>query len=137
MKQRSNEVITRLNVLCNVKEEKKFEARLKELEKILNDDAKTWLLQQLPEKSKWALDFDKGGSRYEIMTTNISEVFNFILKGNSVENTSSSSVRYQLTKLSCYLISRSLCTRSTHQVGRMSVVRYQEDAYSEWRLVMC
>jgi hypothetical protein len=137
MKQRSNEVITRLNALCNVKEEKKFEARLKELEKILNDDAKTWLLQQFPEKSKWALAFDKGGSRYEIMTTNISEVFNFILKGNSVENTSSSSVRYQLTKLSCYLISRSLCTRSTHQVGRMSVVRYQEDAYSEWRLVMC
>jgi hypothetical protein len=44
MKQRSNEVITRLNALCNVKEEKKFEARLKELEKILNDDANTWLL---------------------------------------------------------------------------------------------
>jgi hypothetical protein len=28
-----------------------------------------------------ALAFDKGGSRYEIMTTNILEVFNFILKG--------------------------------------------------------
>jgi hypothetical protein len=35
----------------------------------------------LPEKSKWALAFDDGGSRYGIMTTNISEVFNFILKG--------------------------------------------------------
>jgi hypothetical protein len=82
-KQRSMEVIARLKVLCKVKEEKKFEARLKELEKILNDDAKAWLLEQLPEKSKWALTFEEGGSRYGIMTTNISEVFNFILKGIS------------------------------------------------------
>jgi hypothetical protein len=29
-----------LKALCKVKEEKKFEARLKELERILNDDAK-------------------------------------------------------------------------------------------------
>jgi transposase-like protein len=34
-KQRSKEVIARLNALCKVKEEKKFEARLKKLEKIL------------------------------------------------------------------------------------------------------
>jgi hypothetical protein len=80
-KQQSKKVITRLNVLCKVKEEKKFEARLKELEKILNDDTNAWLLQQWPEKSKWALAFDKGTSRYGIMTTNISEVFNFVLKG--------------------------------------------------------
>jgi hypothetical protein len=39
-KQRSKEVIDRLKVLCKVKEEKKFEARLKKLEKILNNDAK-------------------------------------------------------------------------------------------------
>jgi hypothetical protein len=51
------------------------------LEKIINDDAKTWLFEQLPEKSKLTLAFDEGGSRYGIMTTNISEVFNFILKG--------------------------------------------------------
>jgi hypothetical protein len=38
--------------LCNVKEEKKFESTLKELEKILNDDAKAWLFEQLLEKSK-------------------------------------------------------------------------------------
>jgi hypothetical protein len=80
-KQRSKEVIVRLKALCKVKEEKKFEARLKELEKILNDDAKAWLFEQLLEKSKWALAFDEGGSRYGIMTMNISEVFNFVLKG--------------------------------------------------------
>jgi hypothetical protein len=80
-KQRSKEVIIRLKALCKVKEEKKFKARLKEFEKVLNDDAKTRLLEQLSEKFKWTLTFDEGGSRYGIMTTNISEVFNFILKG--------------------------------------------------------
>jgi ribosome-associated toxin RatA of RatAB toxin-antitoxin module len=79
-KQRSKEVIARLKVLCKI-EEKKFETRIKELEKILNDDAKAWLFEQLSEKSKWALTFDEGDSRYGIMTTNISEVFNFVLKG--------------------------------------------------------
>jgi hypothetical protein len=76
---RSKEVIARLKALCKV-EEKKFKARLKELEKILNDDVKVWLFEQLLEKSKWTLAFDDGGSRYGIMTTNISEVFNFVLK---------------------------------------------------------
>jgi hypothetical protein len=66
--------------LCKVKEEKKFEARLKKLEKILNDNANAWLFEQLSEKSKWTLAFDKDGSRYGITPTNISDVFNFILK---------------------------------------------------------
>jgi hypothetical protein len=61
-KQQSKEVIGRLKTLCKVKEEKKFEARLKELEKILNDDAKAWLFEQLLEKCKWTLTFDEGGS---------------------------------------------------------------------------
>jgi hypothetical protein len=39
------------------------------------------LFEQLPEKSKWALAFDEVGSQYGIMTMNISEVFNFVLKG--------------------------------------------------------
>jgi hypothetical protein len=80
-KQQSKKIITKLKALCMVSLEKKFEARLKELEKILNDDTKAWLFEQLPEKSKWTLSFDEGGSRYGIMTTNISEVFNFVLKG--------------------------------------------------------
>jgi hypothetical protein len=81
-KQQSKEVIERLKVLCKIKEEKKFESRLKELEKILNNDAKVWLFEQLSVKFKWALAFDVGGYRYGVMTTSISEVFNFILKGN-------------------------------------------------------
>jgi hydrogenase maturation factor len=43
--QQSKEVIKRLKVLCKVKEEKKFEARLKELEKILNNDANALLFE--------------------------------------------------------------------------------------------
>jgi hypothetical protein len=50
-KQRGKEVIARLKVLCKVKE-KKFKARLKELDKILNNDANVWLFEQLLEKCK-------------------------------------------------------------------------------------
>jgi hypothetical protein len=80
-KQQSKEVIERLKALCKVNEEKKIEARLKEWEKILNNDAKAWLFGQLSKKSTWALAFHEGGSRYGVITTNISKVFNFVLKG--------------------------------------------------------
>jgi ribosome-associated toxin RatA of RatAB toxin-antitoxin module len=103
-KQRSKEVIARLKVLCKI-EEKKFETRIKELEKILNDDAKAWLFEQLSEKSKWALTFDEGDSRYGIMTTNISEVFNFVLKG--IHSLSVSGiVDYTFHKCNKYFINR-------------------------------
>jgi hypothetical protein len=51
-KEQRKQVIDMLKVLCKVKEEKKFEARLKELEKIFNTDANVWLFEQLSEKSK-------------------------------------------------------------------------------------
>jgi hypothetical protein len=44
-KQQSKEVIARLKSLCKVEEEKKFKARLKEPEKILNDNSKAWLFE--------------------------------------------------------------------------------------------
>jgi hypothetical protein len=47
-KQQNKDVIPRLKTLYKVREEKKFEARLKKLEKILNDDGKSWLFEQLP-----------------------------------------------------------------------------------------
>jgi hypothetical protein len=104
-KQQSKEVIVRLKTLCKVKEEKKIDARLKELEKILNDDAKAWLFEQLVEKSKWALAFDKDGSRYGVMTTNIYEVFNFILKG--IRSLSVSGIlEYTFHKCNEYFVSR-------------------------------
>jgi hypothetical protein len=93
-----------LKALCKVKGEKKFEARLKELEKILNNDAKAQLFEQFSEKSKWTLAFEDGGSRYGVMTTNISEVFNFILKG--IRSLSVSSiVDYTFHKCNEYFVS--------------------------------
>ena len=44
----------------------------------INVEARNWL-EQIPLE-KWALSHD-GGRRYEIMTTNMSEVFNSVLKG--------------------------------------------------------
>jgi hypothetical protein len=94
-----------LKGLGKVKEEMKFEARLKELEKILNDDANAWLFKQLAEQSKWALAYDEGGSRYGVMTTNISEVFNFVLKG--IRSLSVSGiVEYMFHKCNEYFVSR-------------------------------
>jgi hypothetical protein len=128
----------------------------------------------LPEKSKWTLALDEGGCRYEIMTTNISEVFNFILKGihsllvsgivdytfhkcNEYFVNRWEKAQWSLTKGKrwvehgrkhlleqgeisnnelCYLIPRSLCTRSSCQARLMLVVRYQEDTYFELRLAM-
>jgi hypothetical protein len=60
-KQRNKEVIERLKTLCKVKEETKFKARPKELERILNNDANAWMFGQLSKKCKWALAFDEGG----------------------------------------------------------------------------
>ena len=32
-------------------------------------------------KEKWALLFDEGGARYGLMTTNLAEVYNWVLRG--------------------------------------------------------
>jgi hypothetical protein len=80
-RQKSKEVLTKLKVVCKVKEERQFEMKLVELEKILNEPATEWLKSEIANKSKWAQAFDAGGCRYGIMTTNISEVFNNVLKG--------------------------------------------------------
>ena len=44
----------------------------------INAETRNWL-EQIPLE-KWALSHD-GGRRYEIMTTNMFEVFNSVLKG--------------------------------------------------------
>ena len=62
-------------------EPRQFDARLKVLQKDLNDDAKQWLKDQMGNKENWALAFDEGGWRYLIMTTNMSEGINNVLKG--------------------------------------------------------
>ena len=71
-----------MKILCCVREEKEFEEKLKDLEKILNDRGKEWLKAEMPNKSKWALAFDEGWKWYGIMMTNNSESLNNVFKGN-------------------------------------------------------
>jgi hypothetical protein len=49
---------------------------MRELDKVINQAAKTWLQDQMEQKQKWALAYDEGGFRYDIMTANSSEYFN-------------------------------------------------------------
>ena len=56
---------------------RKFDAIMKEIEKI-NPEARKWL-DEIPVR-QWALAHDNG-RRYGIMTTNLCEVFNSVLKG--------------------------------------------------------
>jgi hypothetical protein len=53
--------------------------------------------------------------------------------GDLQENTFLNRTIYQIMKLSCCLIPGSLCTRLSHQIELVLVVRYQEDAYSKLR----
>lgn len=44
----------------------------------LDDDIQEWL--EVEPKEKWALSYDLGGCRYGNMRTNMSEIYNNILK---------------------------------------------------------
>ena len=44
-----------------------------------------WINQNCPDLTKWALAHDNG-ARYGIMTSNMSEVYNGVLKGVHYEN---------------------------------------------------
>ena len=75
------------------------------MEKILNEPATKWLKSEIPNKSKWAQAFDAGGCRYGIMTTNISEVFNNVLKGIRAMPVSAI-VEYTFHKCNYYFVDR-------------------------------
>ena len=78
-------------------QERKFNATFKLIENV-NWDAHQYL-KDVP-KEKWALTFDKG-YRYGMMTTNVSECFNGVLKGaRSLPITAM--VKYTWFKLNSY-----------------------------------
>jgi hypothetical protein len=54
---------------------------MRELDKMLNQAGKAWLEYQMEQKAKWALTYDEGGFRYNIMTTNSYESFNHVFTG--------------------------------------------------------
>lgn len=101
----SKEAMKRLKALCNSMEKTDFENKKIELEKILNEPEKVWLAKQMADKHKWALTYDIGGWRYGIMTTNISEVFNFVLKGIRAMPVSTI-VEYTFRKCNAYFVDR-------------------------------
>jgi hypothetical protein len=70
-----------VKVLCCVRTEYQFKEKMRELDKVTNQAAKTWLQDQMEQKKKWALAYNEGGFRYCIMTTNSSESFNRVFTG--------------------------------------------------------
>ena len=66
--------------MCRVAMESKVKKIISHMDTIgqINVEARNWL-EQIPLE-KWALSHD-GGRRYRIMTTNMSKVFNGVLKG--------------------------------------------------------
>ena len=66
--------------MCRVAMESKVKKIISHMDTIgqINAEARNWL-EQIPLE-KWALSHD-GGRRYRIMTTNMSKVFNGVLKG--------------------------------------------------------
>ena len=66
--------------MCRAAVESKVKKFISHMDTIgrINADARNWL-EQIP-LGKWALSHD-GGQRYGIMTTNMSKVFNGVLKG--------------------------------------------------------
>jgi transposase-like protein len=79
--QKKKEIVQKLKSLCGCQTKEKFEETLVELHKVLNDRAKRWLEDHMPQRNKWALAFDARGLRYGVMTTNSLESLNKMFKG--------------------------------------------------------
>lgn len=77
-RQRKKEVCDMVKALCCVRVEHKFKETRAQLDKVMNQAGKAWLLEQMEQKAKWALAYDEGAWRYGLMTTNSSEFFNCV-----------------------------------------------------------
>ena len=62
-------------------EKRDFKVKVVELRGLTNERENKRLDEVLQQKTKWAQTYDEGGYRYGMMTTNIPEVFNNVLKG--------------------------------------------------------
>ncbi|RVX03620.1 Serine/threonine-protein phosphatase 7 long form-like [Vitis vinifera] len=74
------------DLMCRAAMQSKVKKFISHMDTIgrINAEARNWL-EQIPLE-KWALSYD-GGRRYGIMTTNMSEIFNCVLKGAREEFT--------------------------------------------------
>jgi hypothetical protein len=78
-RQRKKEVCDKVKALCCVRTKHQFKETMRELDKMLNQAG--WLEDQMEQKAKWALAYDEGGFKYNIMTTNSSKSFNRMFTG--------------------------------------------------------
>ena len=97
-------------------EKRDFKAKLRELNGLTNERRKKWLDEVLQHKTKWAQAYDKGGCRYGMMTTNISEVFNDVLKGIRAMAVSAI-VEYSFRKTNSYFVDRWTRARDAYNAG--------------------
>jgi transposase-like protein len=67
--------------VCRQTDEKDFKKKMKDLERRTNEKGKEFLKGLIDEKEKWALVYDKGGKHCGYMTSNMTEIFNSILRG--------------------------------------------------------
>jgi hypothetical protein len=67
--------------VCRQIDEKDFKKKLKDLESRTKDKGKEFIKGLTDEKEKWALAYDKGGKHCGYMTSNMTDVFNSILRG--------------------------------------------------------
>jgi hypothetical protein len=90
---------------------------MRELDKVMNQAVKAWLQDQMEQKEKWALAYNEGGFRYNIMTTNSSESFNCVFTGVRLLPVSGI-VEFSFMKCNEYFVKRwELAQRNTREAG--------------------
>jgi hypothetical protein len=117
-KQKKKKVVQKLKSLCGCRTKKKFKETLAELQKVLNDREKSWLEDQMPQRDKWALEFNARGIRYGVMTTSCLELFNKVFKGIRAVPVSGI-VEYSFRKCNEYFVNRwNIAKASKEKWGR-------------------
>nr|AAG46156.1 putative Mutator protein [Oryza sativa Japonica Group] len=70
-----------LERICQINEKAFFLDEIKRLMGVVGERPKKWLEDHMPLKVKWARAFDTNGRRHSIMTSNMAESFNNVLRG--------------------------------------------------------
>nr|AAO37542.1 putative mutator-like transposase [Oryza sativa Japonica Group]AAO72391.1 mutator-like transposase [Oryza sativa Japonica Group] len=70
-----------LERICQIDEKALFLDEIKRLMGVVGERPKKWLEDHMPLKVKWARAFDTNGRRHSIMTSNMAESFNNVLRG--------------------------------------------------------
>ncbi|RVW43332.1 hypothetical protein CK203_070261 [Vitis vinifera] len=101
------------DLMCRAAMESKVKKFISHMDTIgrINAEVRNWL-EQIPLE-KWALSYD-GGRRYGIMTTNMSEVFNGVLKGARTLPITA------LVQLTFYRVNSYFTVRREHGASRLA-----------------